>query len=338
MRTRIRVLLAVALLLAAAVAALALYAPPAANQPVNTGGIEVDSAKLDVRIDYDDLSASVVPTPTALQISAPSKPIDLTLTDTPAVTADMSVNEMLELLGDRARRGDAVAACELGRALLECRMQPLMVNGGPPPPPQGADRESVDRFIEYEARREEWRTQLQQRCDGLSRPTLSEGLAFSARAALAGHTPSLLDFLNGPMMSPAEFIRDPQLGHVYRTQAWPLVRRALAERNYLVASVVFRQLAMMPVGPLSAIVPDQYQDPDAARALHEMLSGQAPPTVRAAPSSAEALAVAERWADELFAGQLPEGTTRVNVSEMPMPGDFGARCRDPATWIDLTRL
>lgn len=332
-------MLAASLLVVASAAAIALYALPAATDAPSSGG-DIGRAALafDPQLTADDLSPSITQQrPAPPSITVPSRLTDPTLSDTPAVSPDMPVNEMLDLLGERARRGDAVAACELARAMFECRMQPMISRmPATPAPPEGAGRKQVDRFIEQEARREEWRSRLDQRCGGVTRTDLSEGIAFTARAALGGHVPSLLDFLNAPMMAPAEFIRDPQLGHVYRTQGWPLLQRALAERDYRVASTLFRQLAYMPIGPLSAIVPDRYQDPEVARAMFQLLGGQLPPSAQPAAASDEAVATAEQWADELFGGELPEGTTSSTPGMMPMPGDAGARCRDADAWLDAT--
>lgn len=346
MRSRSRLLLAVSVLVIVSVAALALYALPAAtDSPPGVGGIDRGTEAPDLQVAAADLSTSVAPPRPELQpITIPTRPTDPALSDTPAVPPDMPVSEMLDLLGERARRGDAVAACELGRALGECRMRPHMMRmGAMPPPPPNAERATVDRFVETEARREEWRTRLDQRCDGLPSGALSEALAFNARAALAGHVPSLMDFLNGPMSAPADFIRDPQFAQLYRTHGWPLLRRALAQRDFPASMAMFMQLSRVPGGgPLAAIVPEQYQDPDAARALLRQLTGQpmpmpGMPVEPETPPSSEALATAERWIDELFDGQLPEGGMTMGSAGMPMPGRFTSRCRDADAWLDAAR-
>jgi hypothetical protein len=291
----------------------------------------VTTLELDVPAVGVDVTAA--PLTSATRIVAPAAPVDPALADTPVVTPDMPVVDLLELLGDRARAGDAVAACELGRALNECRMQSMVRRMPARPAPAGdAKAPDVERFVNAEAAREEWQERLAQRCEGVEATDLGQGVGFTARAALAGHVPSLLDFVSAPMSSPAEFIRDPQLGQLYRSQVWPLLRRAMASGDYRAAQVGMMQLSMGPMSPLSAVIPAEYQDAEVARAMMAALSpGMQLPMLGNQPPSPEATRAAERWVDELFGGKLPEGSARPAGFAMAMTSD--ARCRDTGSWL-----
>jgi hypothetical protein len=304
---------------------------------LGTSGIERQRGVTTLELDVPavGIDAGTAPAPTAARITVPATPLDPALADTPVVTPDMPVVDVLELLGDRARAGDAVAACELGRALGECRMQ-SMVRRMParPAPPSDAKAPDVERFVNAEAAREEWQERLAQRCEGVEAADIAQGVGFQARAALAGHLPSLADFVNAPMSAPAEFIRDPQLGQLYRSHMWPLLRRALASGDFRAAQVTMMQLSMGPVSPLSAVVPPEYQDAEAARAMMATLSPgmQLPMMAHQPPPSPQAAQTAERWVDELFGGKLPEGSATHAGFQMPTVSN--SRCRDSDAWLD----
>jgi hypothetical protein len=291
----------------------------------------VTTLELDMPAAGDD--AMTAPLVSATRIVKPAAPVDPTLADTPVIPPDMPVPELLALLGDRARAGDAVAACELGRALNECRMQSI-VRRMPtrPAPPSDAAGKDVESFVNAEAAREEWQERLAQRCDGLAPGEIAQGVGHQARAALAGHVPSLVDFINAPMTSPAEFIRDPQLGQLYRTQVWPMLRRALAAGDFQAANMMMIQLGMGQMSPLSAVIPATYQDADAARAMMVLLGSPMPmPLQSAAAPSPEAIETAQRWVDELFGGRLPQGNPRPSPFASPMRSD--SRCRESNAWV-----
>jgi hypothetical protein len=300
-----------------------------------TSGIERQRGLTTLELDVPAVgrAPATAPVASATRILTPDAPVDPTLADTPVVTPDMPVVDMLALLEDRARAGDAVAACELGRALNQCRMQ-SMVRRMParPAPPSDAKAPDVERFVNAEAAREEWQERLAQRCEGVEASDIAQAVGYLARSALSGHVPSLVEFVVSPMTAPAEFIRDPQLGQVYRSQVWPLLRRALENGDFLAAQMTMVQLGMGPMSPLSAVVPAEYQDPDAARAMMALLgSPMTMPLHSQAPPSPQATETAQRWVDELFGGTLPQGSARPSTYAGPMAGE--SRCREAAAWL-----
>jgi hypothetical protein len=300
------------------------------------GGLERDRLRLDAALDIDAGLASGrpgMPLDGRIEASAPFDPVRVM---TPLVSDDMAVLDLLELLGPRARGGDPVAACELGRALGQCRMQAMMRMSSLPPPQLDVDHPDLDRYVDREASRQEWAERLTQRCDGIGRDALTEAATFTAQAAINGHLPSLLDFLHAPMMSAGDFIRSPALIDAYRTQLWPLLRRAFAEGHGPIARAAMMQLALPHVAsPLSGVVPAEYQDPEAAQALLLMLSAsdgrpQAMLPMGHSEPSEQAVASAQRWIDELFGGHLPSQRDAMS----PVSGPRSAStCREPDSWL-----
>jgi hypothetical protein len=331
--------LALAALVVAGISASLLWqrstdplAPPAIGDP------EREQLPLGTVLDIDALDASGrprVPPGARIEASAPRDPAHAAAAP---VTDDMAVLDMLELLGPRARAGDPVAACELAGALGQCRMQALMRAAPPPPPPVDVDHPAFKSYVDREASRQEWAERLSRRCDGIGRDALAEGASFTAQAAVNGHLPSLLDFLHMPNMAAGDFIRSPALTDAYRTQLWPLLRRAFAEGHLATAHAAMVQLALPVAGPLSGVVPAQYQDPEAARALLAMLrdaEGLAPPSLHQLtgnpePPSEQAIATAQRWIDELFGGRLP---TRQPPLATRLGTGPGSTCHESDSWL-----
>lgn len=234
------------------------------------------------------------------------------------------VRDMLDLLGDRARAGDAQAACELAHAIDRCRMHVMFGQMRIQPLLRELKPDQVDELVEFEARRLEAAERQDQFCDGLTQVELDEGVHFSARAALSGHVDSLVAFLSAPDDNPAPFIRDPALAALYRERLWPVLLRALKERNVAVADRFFATLGngMLSV---SGAVPPRFNDREAARAMHRILRSnqdrEAPQIVSSAPPSAEAQATADAWAQELFDGEPPmiPASTRVPPDPLTKP-------------------
>lgn len=253
---------------------------------------------------------------------------------------DMPVAELLDLLGERARAGDPVATCRLGHALNECRMHAWSSSMQPwyqPRPPQN-NAAALERFIEMEAERQEEISRWARRCGGLERADMREGIAFSAHAALAGHNDSLIQFLAAPETASADFISDPRFAEIYRTQAWPALLRALRAGDARVTIVLMTQLAHPQFSPLDAVVPERYQNPEAALAMLGMLTEGDPSLLRGfhsgEPPSAEAVETAARWVDELFDGRLPDlsGESRIPRSMPPLGSPD--TCESDEDWLD----
>lgn len=287
--------------------------------------------------DFDSASAHLVsPDAAPLDASAASPRPTRPKFEPHTLPAGASVREMLDLLGDHARAGDAQAACELAHAVAQCSLHLAMGSMRARPPPDVQDPEQLDRFVEEEARRLEVARRMDQRCHGIGPRELEESVRFTARAAFAGHVDSLIAFLSAPESSSAAFIRDPELASMYRERLWPVLLRAFNEGNAAVAGALFARLTTRGTQyAVSAAVPARFNDPEAARAMHRMLWGNPPHEARQTflrePPSVEAQATAEAWAQELFGGALP----RLQVSDAgpPDPLSNPSSCRQDAAWL-----
>jgi hypothetical protein len=245
------------------------------------------------------------------------------------VDRDLSVLELLEFYGEDARNGDVVAACEISRGLGECARRDEFRRMAMPPPGSGSTVDDRERHRRFEALRRAWVSRTEQRCQGIGRDDIQQAMDYTARAARAGHIPSLLDLTNAPS---AAFIRDPQLIGIYRTEVWSLLQRALATGNAYAAATVMAHIRQPARSALWQVLPEDYRDPWAAEAMYRMMTGIDPPSrpERRAPT-AEERAVARRWVDELLGGTLPKHPEQ----RMLMPiEEADLACADSDQWLD----
>jgi hypothetical protein len=138
-----------------------------------------------------------------------------------------------ELL-ERARRGDARAACRLAADLGRCRNAPMMPGGG-----RGVrrierriaridDEQRREAMIDMVATAESWREQAAQVCDGLTEAQLSQAFALQVQAATALPELRLRAVLQPAVdhMFPAS---DLEQWQQYRQLAQPWLEQAAAE-------------------------------------------------------------------------------------------------------------
>lgn len=249
---------------------------------------------------------------------------------------DASVSDMLDLLGDRARAGDAQAACELAHVIDQCQLHFMIGPMRLQPATREQSAEQLDQFVEAEARRLEAAELMDQYCNGIGPKQLEESARFTARAALSGHVDSLIDFISAPDFKAAAFIRDPELAHLYRERLWPVLLRGLTEGNAQVAEALFSGLGSARQLAISAAVPARFNDHEAARAVSRMLRGiqhiEARQIVSLAPPSAEAQATADAWIQELFGGSLP--TLPASPKSPPDPlSRAKSTCKRDEAWL-----
>jgi hypothetical protein len=244
------------------------------------------------------------------------------LDDSAPADPEQPVTELLERLLDRARAGEPLASCELGRALGECATYLLNSRVSELPPLASGAPHPL----------QAWRTRMERRCGGIGVDDLALAPALLARAAQAGHVPSLLDFLDAPGRYAAEFLLDAELGSFYRSQAWPLLRRAVAAGHADAGLRLMQQIASGHRTPLVVLLPEGYRDPLAARAVLADMGRGMPAALRPAypPPSERSAATVGRWVDELFGGAVPSVDTRTPFHE---PGTVvPSQCRDAAAW------
>lgn len=275
---------------------------------------------------------------------ATDEPLQPATPATPAATVplpvdygDIPVVELLDRLGERARAGDPKASCELATALHTCRFSSLARTMIRPPPPPDASESELERYVEFHAAFQERRERDKRRCAGVEPAALLEAVHFTATSALAGHVDSLLRFMPSPAMHSAQFLRDPRLADLYRTQLWPTLRRGFAAGNVELANAVLTELSFPVDSPLLAALPEAYRDQEVASALLSLTVGEseAPNWSAAAqlPPTPAAMQSARRWVDDLFGGRVPD-LSKANLARVRDASPRrGSNCDSASAWL-----
>jgi hypothetical protein len=232
--------------------------------------------------------------------------------DTGQYRQDMPVTLMLELFGPSARAGDRVSACRLARALHACRRSPVRPAIEVPSLP---DEAATMAFVNVQAALHELQESRARSCRDLGPEHFAQSTRFLATAALAGHRDSLLAFVDAPMQWPADFMRDPELAHLYRTRLWPVIAQAIRSGEQRVLMQFLASIMRADQSALAAAVPARYRDSEAARALSNMLRSTEVRELIAelAPNEPEvdpaAAAMAREWAEELLGDRHADSST-----------------------------
>ncbi len=325
--------------LLAAVLPLALAAVIVLNMPHAAPENAQEDAAQTVMQSGDEAAAqetaSVNPDSPSIEQAVPSSGPEAGIATARTDPAQLSLIELFEQLGDRARAGDAVAACELGHVVAGCRMHLATYHH---PAQSSATGKELDQFIEREASRQEDVARMTRRCEGMNRTHQAEAALFTARAGLAGHSDSLIALSQLPQDAPAEFISNPQLIELYRSQLWPALRRALASNHPQVAAAVMLHLSSPMGSPVAGVVPDAYRNPQVAAVLVKQLSPGISNMMMLGgfypPPSPKVLETAALWTDELFGGRLPEPVSLEELMRYATP-DSASTCAEPEAWLDI---
>jgi hypothetical protein len=328
-----RALLSLLLLMAVAGAVMAWWLHEQRPLPAaGVSGIERQRQAVTAILDADATIEVAPPAIPALErdaADAAPAPLAQAVVQVPPDADALTVLELLELFEDAALAGNVAASCLLSQALGECARYRDLERMRLPPPDSGASREAIDIHVEEEARREEALASMAPLCAGVGLSHLARRMDFTARAARAGHVASLLDVVRA---TPADFVRHPQLAPMYRSEVWPLLRAAMAAGHERATLTAMFQIQSPATSPLWSVLPEQFQDAWAARAVILMVYPQSPHQRQEdRQPSAEAQATARRWIDELMGGTLPTPTA-------PGTGFRRARedeaCDNPTNWIE----
>ncbi|MFA5685176.1 MAG: hypothetical protein WCZ65_03825 [Lysobacteraceae bacterium] len=325
---------ALALLLAGIGAAVGWFSHALRVEPETLSELTRSPQSVQAEVDIDVARAAV------LRMDRPARPTAVTMAQTPILPREATALEALELLRAPAQRGDPVAACELAQILGECRMRRVMRRMPQRSAPSDVGSREFEAYVNAEAVRQEWQDRLEKRCEGVTAEHLSQGMGYLARAAVAGHAASLSSFMSAPQVAAADFLRDPTLAMVYRSQLWPALRDGLRSGNLMLTYGFLRQMAQGESAPLAAVVPAEFRDPKVAEALRQRLDVRDPrfPGMRPespAPTPADE-AEAERWIRDLFGGELPGQQLEIRPLEAPSPArddNRAATCRDAGQWL-----
>jgi hypothetical protein len=236
--------------------------------------------------------------------------------DLPLPPADTPVAELLDSLLDRARSGDARAACRLASELQRCRNS---AQRGP----SGADMEARvageqderrrESMIQFMARLEGERERSERLCGGIGEAELD--LAFGLQMQAAQAQPHLRTwFAINPALDTRMFVDDLDQWQQYRQVAMPWLESAAAAGD--LSAVVALARVHGDARSNSPPVPPFRQIDDARfltyATLLERYGMSVPPVQRAADEArsridADVAAAAERQAETLF---RPEAAVR----------------------------
>lgn len=201
-------------------AAGTLAAPPAAQAEA------AQSTTKEGAIDTPAPAAGVVPAPNA------AAPAAIAASPQPLPPPGIRLTDVYDELYERARRGDARAACRLAADLGRCRNAPMLPGGR-----RGGierriaridDEDRREAMIDMVATAESWREQAAQVCDGLSEAQLAQAFALQIQAATALPELRLQAALQPALdrMFPASDVAQWQQ---YRQLAQPWLEQAAAE-------------------------------------------------------------------------------------------------------------
>lgn len=242
----------------------------------------------------------------------------------PLPPEDTPMAEMFDRLLDRARRGDASAACRLASELQRCREHALRQGFGG----RGREMESVvagesderrrETMIQAMARMELERERSSAVCDGVTEAQID--LAFPLQMQAAQARPELRAWLAvNPALDARFFLDDVEQWQQYRQVAMPWMEAAAAEGDL---SAVIALARVHGDGRSFGPPIPPFREIDDARfvlyaTLMERYGLSIPPVVRAAEEARgrlepAALAEAERQANELFRPEavLPDESQR----------------------------
>lgn len=189
----------------------------------------------------------------------------------------LTMRQLLEDLGPRARGGDAVAACRLAIELGRCRralalnttsfsvrIQRLAAGGL-----EGDElRAATERLTDAE----EYNAALRDRCDGISDSELRSGPRFAYAAAKRGHVPSMLLFADATDMTLEDFFADPAYFETYRREAWPLFFQAFEAGHPAAAYLWSSANDSYGSNFLRGVMPSRWRKPAVANALLARIS------------------------------------------------------------------
>ncbi len=179
----------------------------------------------------------------------------------PLPPVDTPLAEVIDDLEDRARRGDARAACRLGKALGRCQRTDLMVVASRTDQDLAnaiaqvpmAAREQ-DLHIQNLMTQQEFARKLSSYCTGIGRPQSRQAIRYQVQAAQSGHPDSIVAVGNFPAWGADDLIAEPQLALLLNQYRLPMPIQAvrlgdpgsLARLRLLLPSLDEPALAQIP--------------------------------------------------------------------------------------------
>lgn len=187
------------------------------------------------------------------------------------------LQQRLDELAERFRAGDAASACRIAAELVRCR---TLRNTGSFTEDRAIDalaRMDLDE-AELEARTAELDRVLAENrrarsdCEALEGARIEQAPRYFLAAARRGHVPSMQQFANAVGIDGESLVRDPQLFHAYRMEAWPMFLRAFESGHPAAASMWHWALESRGFAFFAGVIPDEWRQPGTARALSQLMA------------------------------------------------------------------
>lgn len=257
----------------------------------------------------------------------------------PPIDTHHPVRDYAALLDERARAGDAAAACRLGAELERCsalieraRYRPIAADIATSYIERtGLGAEAADRVIDTLLQQEEEQTRRLEDCAGLDLAAHAPPTRYFALAARAGHPPSMLRVLRIETAPGADLVRDPALIDEYRTHASRYLLALLEAGERAAVGLWLHHATRGAASPLFASLPDTMRDVDAIAILQRRLTaerqrvrvidsrgGEVTPPSSPPPVPADSLRLADAWHARWFAAR-PEAESMPATPPPPPP-------------------
>jgi hypothetical protein len=253
------------------------------------------------------------------------------------------LQQRLDQLAERFRAGDAASACRIAAELVRCRT--LRMSGG----------FTEDHAIDALARMELDAAELQSRsaeldrvlaenrrarsdCAALDAVRVEQAPRYFLAAARRGHVPSMQQFANAVGIDGETLVRDPQLYHAYRMEAWPMFLRAFEDGHPAAASMWHWALESRGFAFFAGVIPDEWREAGTARALSQLMAeelGYAGERSRIEGAEDADYARAQVLFDTHFRGSpwVEQAREQARAPQPPFVGaprlpDYAAQCED----------
>ncbi|MCG6117593.1 MAG: hypothetical protein MEQ07_05280 [Aquimonas sp.] len=299
---------------------------------------------------------ALAPMGTGIESTAPrpgldlTEPEDLRLLNTTAPSAlpalpdpQAPLVQRLDQLAERFRAGDAASACRIAAELVRCR---TLRNTG-----SFSDDRAIDALArmdlddaELESRTAELDRLLAQNrrarsdCEALEPARVEQASRYFLAAARRGHVPSMQQFANAVGIDGESLLRDPQLYHAYRMEAWPMFQRAFESGHPAAASMWHWALESRGFAFFAGVIPDEWRQTGTARALSQLMAeelGYAGDRSRMEGVEPEDYSRAQVLFDTHFRGSpwLEQARQQALAPQPPFVGaprlpDYAAQCED----------
>lgn len=219
----------------------------------------------------------------ALSSAGADKATTVGLTDAapsalPLPPPDAPLAEVIDDLEGRARRGDARAACRLGKALTRCHRTLLAAMAN------RSDQDIADAIaqmsLEAQAQDAQIRSLMAQRefartlsdyCAGIGREQTRQALRFQIMAAQSGHADSIVAVGTFPSNAADDLIADPQLATLLHQYRLPMLIEGIRLGD---PDSLRRLLFLLPVLDVRSLaqIPEEFRSVNVINILHEVVA------------------------------------------------------------------